>query len=447
MNATHDPALPSFVPVPPDSEFPVQNLPYGVFRCADQPPRAGVRIGDFVLDLHVLETAGCFEGIPGAESGLFTERSRGVLPRGSLNTFMSAGRSVWHATRTRISTLLQAENPQLRDDQQLRRRALIPLEQATLCLPVEIGDYTDFYSSKQHAYNVGCMFRDPANALPPNYLWMPIGYHGRASSIVLSGADIRRPCGQIKSDTAEVPTFGPSRLLDFELEMGFLIGPGNTLGEPIPVARAYEHIFGLVLVNDWSARDIQKWEYVPLGPFLGKNFATSISPWIVPLAALEPFRCASPQQDPEPLDYLKLSAFSSSASGGSPAGHSFDIVLEVALQTPGQSPHVICRSNAKHLYWTMAQQLAHHAVNGCNLRTGDLLASGTISGPTPDSYGSLLELTWRGTQPLRLPSGEERKFLQDSDTVVMRAWCQGQGYKIGFGECRGTILPARRTPD
>jgi len=302
-------------------------------------------------------------------------------------------------------------------------------------MPVEIGDYTDFYSSKQHAYNVGCMFRGPDNALMPNYLWIPVGYHGRASSVVLSGTPVRRPCGQTKADEAEQPSFGPSRLLDFELEMGFFAGPGNALGETISIENAHKHIFGMVLVNDWSARDIQKWEYVPLGPFLAKNFATTISPWVVPMEALEPFRCAGPEQEPAPLEYLRLPKHE--------RGWAYDIRLELALKTDRQkSPHVICRTNFNHMYWRMVQQLAHHTVSGCNVRAGDLMASGTSSGPTPESYGSMLELSWRGERPIPLPSGEERKFLADGDTVVMRGWCEGDGYRVGFGECAGKVLPA-----
>jgi fumarylacetoacetase len=299
---------------------------------------------------------------------------------------------------------------------------------------VEIGDYTDFYSSRQHATNVGIMLRGPDNALMPNWLHLPVAYHGRASSVVVSGTDVRRPCGQTKADDAPAPTFGPSRSLDFELEMGFFTGPGNPLGEPLPIASVPQHIFGMVLVNDWSARDLQKWEYQPLGPFLAKNFATSISPWIVPLEALEPFRCPGPVQAPAPLPYLR-----------SPGDWGLDIQLEVWLQSAKmEQPQRLCLSNAKHLYWNICQQLAHHAVNGCNLRPGDLLASGTISGPTPDSYGSLLELAWKGTKPIALANGETRVFLQDGDRLTMTGWCQGQGYRIGFGEVVGTVLPARK---
>ncbi len=309
---------------------------------------------------------------------------------------------------------------------------LVPQSAVEMVLPVDIGDYSDFYSSREHSTNVGTMLRGAQNALQPNWLHLPVAYHGRASSIVLSGTDLRRPRGQTKADDAAAPTFGPSRNLDFELEMGFFVGPGNELGYPIPIAEASDHIFGLVLVNDWSARDIQKWEYVPLGPFLSKNFGTSISPWVVTLDALQPFRIAGPVQDPAPLAYLQTNGL-----------QAFDIQLEVHLQTTKMAqPQRISASNAKHLYWNIAQQLAHHTINGCNLRPGDLLASGTISGPTPDSYGSMLELAWKGTKPLSLPGGETRTFLQDGDRVTMTGWCQGNGYRVGFGEVTGSILPS-----
>ncbi|RMF83921.1 MAG: fumarylacetoacetase [Planctomycetota bacterium] len=418
----------SFIEVAPDSEFPIQNLPYGVFsRLGEDKPRCGVRIGDYVLDLKVIEHAGLLRETPLGD--------RHVFCKPALNAFMSLGRRVWSPVRRRITELLSADCPLLRDDHALREAALVPADRVAMHLPAEIGDYTDFYSSKHHAFNVGTMFRGPENALMPNYTWIPVGYHGRASSVVPSGTPVRRPCGQTKADDADAPTFGPCRLLDFELEMGFFTGPGNELGAPIPIDRAEEHIFGLVLVNDWSARDIQKWEYVPLGPFLAKNFATTISPWVVTLEALEPFRTASPPPDHPPLEYLALPAHAT--------GWTFDIHLEVALQPDGVSkPHTICRSNFRHLYWTMTQQLAHHTITGCNIRPGDLLASGTISGPTPDSYGSMLELAWRGTKPIRLPDGGERKFIADGDTVLMRGYCQGDGYRIGFGECDGKVLPA-----
>lgn len=412
--------LTSFLDIPSNSHFPIQNLPFGIFSTENASPRVGVRIGEFVLDLSVLEQHAFF--------GPYLQ-GKNIFSRPSLNAFMGMGKPAWREARAVITNLLRTENPTLRDNPDLRGAALIPAESATLHLPVDIGDYTDFYASRQHATNVGIMFRGQENALMPNWLHLPVGYHGRASSVVLSGTDIQRPHGQTLPTGATNPVFGPSRRLDFELEMGFLIGPGNALGEPISVENAENHIFGLVLVNDWSARDIQAWEYQPLGPFLAKNFATSISPWVVPMDALEPFRISGPVQDPEPLPYLRTSG----------AG-SFDIHLEVHLQTVQMTtPDVISRSNFTHLYWDMRQMVAHHTVTGCNLRPGDLLASGTISGPTEDSFGSLLELAWRGERPLQLPSGETRSFLQDGDRVTLTGWCQGEGYRVGFGEVTGMI--------
>jgi fumarylacetoacetase len=417
----------TFVNVPEGSHFPLQNLPYGVFERPDDGERhVGVAIGDSVLDLAVLHERGLFE-----HDALRDERP---FDRPSLNAFMSLGRPVWQAVRERVTRLLRADEPALRDDEALRNHALLARDDVTMLLPAEIGDYTDFYSSKEHATNVGTMFRGEENALKPNWTWLPVGYHGRASSVVASGTDVRRPCGQQRPDDNAPPVFGPTKLLDFELEMGFFTGPGNALGESIAVEDTEEHIFGMVIVNDWSARDIQGWEYVPLGPFLGKSFATTVSPWVVPMAALEPFRTGGPEPDHEPLEYLKESG-----------SHAFDIHLETAIQTEVMdAPHTVCRSNFRYLYWSMAQQLAHHTVNGCNVRPGDLLASGTISGPTPDSYGSLLELTWRGAEPLDLPGDAgERTFLEDGDRVVMTAWAEGDDHRVGFGEATGRVLPAR----
>jgi fumarylacetoacetase len=438
MNPTNDPSLRSWVPVPADSPFPIQNLPYGVFRRGSGGPAAvGVAIGEQVLDLTFLEVERILS--PG----------RQLFAQPSLNAFMAAGPSVWHEVRARLSRLLQANEAALRDDVSLSRTALVHQSEVEMLLPAVIGDYTDFYSSRQHASNVGIMLRGPENALMPNWLHLPVAYHGRASSVVVSGTNIRRPCGQTpppwegtvvpsplagEGEGGGLPTFGPSRALDFELEMGFFVGPGNNLGEPIPIESAAEHIFGLVLVNDWSARDIQKWEYQPLGPFLAKNFATSISPWVVSLEALEPFRCPGPVQEPQPLPYLQ-----------SIGDWHYDIHLEISLQTgkTGQ-PQRLAVSNFRHMYWNIAQQLAHHTVNGCNLRPGDLLASGTISGPTPDSYGSFLELAWKGTKPIQLAGGETRVFLHDGDRVTFSGWCQGPGHRVGFGEVTGTVLPAAK---
>ncbi len=426
MNPTNDPALRSFVPIPADGLFPIQNLPYGVFRrrAGGTTPAVGVAIGDFVLDLSVLEARGLLDGA--------LARGRALFQQGSLNAFMALGPAAWSRVRSTISRLLRHDEPTLRDNGSLRAQALVPMAEVDMLLPVEIGDYTDFYSSREHASNVGTMLRGADNALMPNWLHLPVAYHGRASSVVISGTEIRRPRGQTKPGNATSPGFGPSRSLDFELEMGVLIGPGNELGRPIPIEQVPEHLFGMVLVNDWSARDIQAWEYQPLGPFLAKNFATSMSPWVVTLEALEPFRTAGPVQDPPPLPYLQ-----------SPGNWALDIQLEVYLQGEHMDrPHRICASNFKYLYWNICQQVAHHTINGCNLQTGDLLASGTVSGPTPDSYGSLLELSWRGSKPLAFPNGETRTFLQDGDRVTMAGWCQGQGYRVGFGEVTGKILPA-----
>jgi fumarylacetoacetase len=416
-------ALRSLVEIAADSQFPIQNLPYGIFETQGDPrPRAGVAIGEFVLDLAALEEAGLLTVAPAGER---------VFNRAQLNAFIALGRQAWTATRSRIEELLRHDHAELRDNASLRARGLVPMRDARMQLPVGIGGYTDFYSSKEHATNVGSMFRDPKNALLPNWLHVPIAYNGRASSVVVSGTPIRRPRGQLKAPDAERPFFGPTRKLDFELETAFIVGEGNALAEPIAIAEAEHHIFGLVLMNDWSARDIQQWEYVPLGPFNSKTFGTSISPWIVTLDALEPFRVAGPAQDPPPLPYLVHSG-----------DHAFDIHLELSLKPAGGEAATICRTNFKHLYWSMAQQLAHHTVSGCNTRVGDLMGSGTISGPTPNSRGSLLELAWNGQRPLALPGGATRSFLEDGDEVIITGWCQGDGYRVGFGEVRGQILPA-----
>jgi fumarylacetoacetase len=425
MNATNDPSLRSFVPVAAESHFPIQNLPYGVFRRRSGGTAViGVAIGDAVLDLSVLEEHGLLDSP--------SLRNQGMFGQPTLNRFMAQGPVAWQEARTLISRLLRADQPTLRDNTALRDRAFVPMTDVSMLLPADIGDYTDFYSSREHATNVGLMLRGPDHALMPNWLHLPVAYHGRASSVVVSGTDLHRPCGQIKPGTASAPSFGPSQSLDFELELGAFVGPGNELGRPIPIARAPGHLFGMVLVNDWSARDIQAWEYQPLGPFLAKNFGTSISPWVVPFQALEPFRSTGPAQDPPPLPYLQTTD-----------AWAFDIHLEVHLQSARMDKlHRICTSNAKFLYWNVCQQLAHHTVNGCNLRPADLLASGTISGSAPDSYGSMLELAWRGTRPIALPNGEQRSFLLDGDRVTMTGWCQGDGFRVGFGELTGRVLPA-----
>jgi fumarylacetoacetase len=409
-----------------DSDFPIQNLPYGVFRRSGGRTSAGVAIGDQVLDLSGL-----------ASSGMLVDALKGhedVFSTGTLNAFMAAGPRVWDAVRKRISTLLREDHDELRSNSNLRERVLAAQQSVEMVMPAEVGDYTDFYSSKEHATNVGSMFRDPSNPLLPNWVHIPVGYHGRASSIEVSGAPVRRPCGQTKADDAEVPTFGPSRLLDFELEVGFFNGVANELGRPISTAQAPDHIFGLVLVNDWSARDIQRWEYVPLGPFLAKSFSTTISPWIVPLAALAPFRVPGPSQDPPVLPYLQFQG-----------DWAYDLNLEVHLQANGDDPMRICSTNFKYMYWNVLQHLAHQSSGGVNVRPGDLYASGTVSGPTPDSYGSMLEICWRGTKPVTLPNGEQRKFVNDGDAVIMRGWCQGDGYRVGFGELSNQVVPAHAT--
>ena len=424
---TTDPALSSFVDGAADTDFPLQNLPYGAFRpSAGGDPRIGVAIGNRVLDLAACVDAGLFDEID------VNVQAQRLFHQSTLNAFMGTGASTWRTVRARIHTLLREDTPVLRDNADLQDTVFFDAEEVDMLLPVEVGDYTDFYSSREHATNIGTMFRGPENALKPNWLHLPVGYHGRASSIIPSGQAVRRPCGQLKPDDNAPPVYGPSRLLDFELEVGALIGTGNDLGTRIDVDDAGEHVFGLVLVNDWSARDIQKWEYVPLGPFLGKSFATTISPWVVPMAALEPFRVDGPKQDPEPLNYLKQSG-----------PQNFDIQLNVGLQTEAMdAPHTICETNFNYMYWSVAQQVAHHSVNGCNLRPGDMLASGTISGPTEDSYGSMLELSWRGEKPLKMPSGETRSFIQDGDRVVMSGHAEGSGYRVGFGTAEGIVLPA-----
>lgn len=420
-----DPSLTSFVDVPAGSHFPIQNLPYGVFRPQEGVmPRPGVAIGPEVLDLSALQSRALFDHPQIAERHPFSGPT--------LNTFMAMGPDVWQHVRERLTELLQ-EGSDLHEDANLRERAFFDREDVAMLLPAEIGDYTDFYCSEEHATNVGTIFRGPENALNPNWKHLPVGYHGRASSVVPSGTPVRRPCGQTRPDDDEPPVFGPTKLLDFELEMGFFVGPGNRLGENIPIDRAADHIFGMALVNDWSARDIQGWEYVPLGPFLGKSFATTVSPWIVSMAALEPFRQAGPEQDPEPLDYLHTDR-----------DGAYDIHLEASLTPAGGTAKTICTTNFGYLYWTFQQQLAHHTVGGCNVRPGDLMASGTISGPDPGSYGSLLELTWRGENPIPFEGGSERTFLEDGDCLTLTGWAEhDDGYRVGFGECTGEVLPAQ----
>ncbi|ABE38258.1 fumarylacetoacetate hydrolase [Rhodopseudomonas palustris BisB5] len=417
----NDPRLRSFIEVDPTSDFPIQNLPYGVFSTASTPtPRVGVAIGDYVLDLAVLQASRLID-LPD-----------GVFAQSSINAFMALGPQQWSKTRARISELLRHDSAELRDNAALRQQALIPLREAKLHLPLRVEGFTDFYSSKEHATNVGTMFRDKTNPLLPNWLHIPIGYNGRASTVVVSGVGIHRPRGQLKPPSVELPSFGPCKRLDFELEIGVVVGQSSAMGAMLTEAQAEQMIFGFTLLNDWSARDIQQWEYVPLGPFQAKAFATSISPWIVTREALEPFRVHGPEQQPTPLDYLRQKG-----------ANNYDMALEVSLRTPAMAtPARISATNFKYMYWSSVQQLVHHASSGCAMNIGDLLGSGTVSGPEKDQLGSLLELSWNGAEPVQLPGGEQRGFLEDGDSLLMRGWCQGDGYRIGFGEVEGTILPA-----
>lgn len=413
----------SWLEVPAESDFPIQNIPFGIGSTEDGDPRPFTRIGNHVIDLQALAAADLLNDL-GIDPAAFQAAT--------LNPLMKHGKPGIRQLRQRLIELFRSDNSFLQERTTLVERVVLPKDQVTMHLPVQVGDYTDFYSSREHATNVGTMFRGAENALMPNWLHLPVGYHGRASSIVVSGTAITRPTGQMRPNPEEAPVFGPSKQLDIELETAFITFDGRPLGERIGAEEAEDFIFGMVLFNDWSARDIQSWEYVPLGPFLGKNFGSSMSPWIVTLEALEPFRVAGPAQTPEPLPYLRHSG-----------KRAFDIALEATLIPLNGEATVICRSNFKHLYWSMAQQLAHHTVNGCNVRAGDVMASGTISGPTPESFGSLLELSWRGTRPLQMKDGSERKFLEDGDTVVIRGHAERDGLRIGFGEVRGQILPAR----
>jgi fumarylacetoacetase len=418
----NDPKLRSFIAVDSESDFPIQNLPYGVFSTRNGlAPRVGVAIGDYVLDLWEL-----------AQDCRIDVVEPAVFAASTLNPFMALGPKVWSSTRARISELLRHDHPELRDNPELRDRALVPMRDVRLHLPIAVAGYTDFYSSKEHATNVGVMFRGKDNALQPNWLHMPIGYNGRASTVVVSGTKVRRPRGQLKPPNVEQPAFAPCRRLDFELEMGVVIGQASAMGEMLSEARAEQMIFGFVIVNDWSARDIQQWEYVPLGPFQAKAFATSISPWVVTREALEPFRVHGPAQNPVPLPYLRQSRT-----------NNFDLELDVSLRAEGMNePKIICRTNFKYMYWSSVQQLMHHASSGCAMNVGDLLGSGTISGPEKHQRGSLLEISWNGTEPVELDGSITRSFLEDGDSLVMRGWCQGDGYRVGFGEVEGTVLPA-----
>jgi fumarylacetoacetase len=411
----------SWLEVPLNSDFPIQNIPFGVFLTRENVVTVGTRIGDFAIDLGALQQLNYFEGI---------ELTDDMFMQDTLNDFISDGQKTWRLVRNRISDLFDIENPKLQQNDKDRAIIIFKMDEVEMQLPVLIGDYTDFYSSKEHATNVGKMFRDPENALLPNWLHIPVGYHGRSSTIVPSGIAVHRPMGQTLPNGEKTPVFGPSRLVDFELETAFITTDVNMMGENILITEAEEYIFGMVLLNDWSARDIQKWEYVPLGPFLAKSFASSISPWIVTMDALEPFKTKGPQQEPTPLPHLQQKG-----------KHSFDIHLEVAIQPEKSEPTVVSRSNFKYMYWTMSQQLAHHTSNGCRVNSGDMMGSGTISGPTPDSLGSMLELTWGGQNPIKLNDGTERKFINDNDTVIMKGYSQNENVRIGFGEVSSKLLP------
>lgn len=413
----------SFVNYAPDSDFSIHNIPFGVAVFDQEYIACCTRIGDIVVDLATLYDYGYFDEIEGINENVFEAYT--------LNEFIELGKPVTNVVRVKLQELL-SDDSKLANDEKTKEDCFFDLDKVKMMMPVHVPNYTDFYSSIEHATNVGKMFRDPATALLPNWKHLPVGYHGRASSIVVSGTEIIRPKGQTKAPDMDLPTFGPSKQLDFELEMAFIVNKNTEMGDSISTEEAEDTIFGMVLFNDWSARDIQSWEYVPLGPFLGKNFGSSVSPWVVTLEALEPFRTESPVQEPAVLDYLKFSG-----------NKNFDINLQVYLQPEKGTECLISESNYKYMYWNIAQQLAHHTVNGCNVEVGDMYASGTISGEDPKSFGSMLELTWRGQNPLKLNDGQERKFIEDHDTVIMRGYAEKDGIRVGFGEVTGTILPAK----
>jgi fumarylacetoacetase len=424
MNNTNEPNLQSWIEVQKDSDFPIQNIPFGVIRKKNGKIRCATRIGNYTIDLFELANHGYFNDLGIEDAAFFKKRY--------LNNFIALGKSSNRLVRARISELFEKGNPAIRESIVEKSAILNHITDVQMMMPVRVGDYTDFYSSLEHATNIGKMFRDPEKALLPNWRHIPVGYHGRSSSIVVSGTDVHRPKGQTKKDDSATPDFGPSKLVDFELEMAFITGKSTQLGDSIPVGEAEDYIFGLVLFNDLSARDIQKWEYVPLGPFLSKNFGSVVSPWIVTLDALEPFRVSGPDQNPQVLPYLRLTG-----------KRNFDINLDVLIEPEGKKATKVCSSNFKYMYWNMCQQLAHQTVNGCNINVGDMYGSGTISGPMPDSFGSMLELTWNGTKPIKLSDGTERKFIEDNDTVIMQGWAEKDGVRIGFGECVTKILPVK----
>lgn len=409
-------AIHTWVNVPADSDFSIYNLPFGIFSTTTRTPRVGVAIGDQIVDLQEVAKQGLLENWAPDQS-VFSEKS--------LNRFIALGKTATSAIRLKLQDLLTDDRSSLKQTPSV----FVPQSEATMHLPVEVGDYTDFYSSIEHATNVGKMFRDPANALLPNWKHLPVGYHGRASSIVVSGTPIQRPSGQVLPKGADQPVFQPSARLDFELEMAFIIGKESKLGQPISTTAAADYIFGLALFNDWSARDIQQWEYVPLGPFLGKNFGSSMSPWVVTLEALEPFKINGPEQEPAVLPYLQFEG-----------PWNFDVALEVGIQPSNSTETIVSKSNYKFMYWNMLQQLAHHTINGCNVRIGDVMASGTISGPEEGSFGSMLEIAWMGTKPIQMADGSTRTFLQDGDRVIMRGFAQNTEIRVGFGTVEGTII-------
>jgi fumarylacetoacetase len=419
--SANNPDRTSWLHVDKNSDFPIQNIPFGVFLTRDDIITIGTRIGDTAIDLGALHQLEYFKDIPLTDD---------IFLQDTLNDFIADGRKTLRLVRNRIAEIFDSNNDVLKANKKNKETVLFRLDEIEMQLPVQIGDYTDFYSSIEHATNVGTMFRDPNNALLPNWLHIPVGYHGRSSSIIPSGIPVHRPQGQTLPAGSDTPVFGPSKLVDFELEMAFITTDANDLGESIPIEEAEDYIFGLVLLNDWSARDIQKWEYVPLGPFLAKSFASSISPWIVTLDALESFRVEGPKPIKPQLPYLQYKG-----------KKSFDINLEVAIQPKGAKETVVSNSNFKYMYWNMAQQLTHHTSNGCPVNSGDMMGSGTISGSTPDSYGSMLELTWRGEKPLKMKDGTKRKFINDNDTVIMRGYCEKNGTRIGFGEVKTKLLP------
>ena len=413
----------SWIEIKPDSDFSLHNIPFGIGIIPGSGPRICTRIGDKVVDLSIMANLGYFNREIYKDS---------EFTASTLNGFISKGREAANAVRLSIQNCFLNSNYSQSEAEIFLQHILYDASEIQMLIPLQIGDYTDFYSSIEHATNVGIMFRDPANALLPNWKHIPVGYHGRASSIVVSGTEIHRPKGQTKPADASLPVFGPTKQLDFELETAFIIGKENTLGESLTTDEAENNIFGMVLFNDLSARDIQSWEYVPLGPFLSKNFASVISPWVVMMDALEPFKCAGPVQEPEVLPYLKFTG-----------KRNFDINLEVLIKPDDCDEVSVCKSNFKYMYWNMSQQLAHHTVNGCNMRVGDLCGSGTISGPEPGSYGSMLELTWKGTKPFEMPNGTERKFINDNDTIIMRGYAEKKGMRVGFGEAVVRILPSK----